>query len=168
MTKREIFEIESSNADRIHLFLEGTFWIAYERSAFQFVRSIKPYQVKKKWIKNIGQDMVSLGFPSSALDAVVVGLERLEVSEKRIILKAPEALLPEEFDRWQSAVPITKSTQHTEKATGFEAFSIEERVRSFDIGNKTPLECLLFVSELKEYLARITPSRHAIHATPGL
>ena len=92
MTKKEIFELEIQNTDRIYLFLEGMFWIAYERSAFRFVHSVKPYQVKKKFIKNIGCELVSLGFPATALDAVAAGLKRIDVSDKQIVFKVSESV----------------------------------------------------------------------------
>ena len=68
MTKKEIIELEQVNRDKIHLFQEGSFWIAYERSAMRFVRSVRPYKVTKKEIKSLGASIASLGFPISALD----------------------------------------------------------------------------------------------------
>jgi hypothetical protein len=109
MTKQEILNIEAANTDRINLFHEGSFWIAYERSAFRFVRSARPYRVTKRWIKNTGDFIASLGFLSSALEGIVAGegLEILERTEsQRIALRAPGPFTNEEFYLWKSELEI--------------------------------------------------------------
>lgn len=87
MTKKEIFDAELDNKDRIYLYLEGTFWKAYERSAFRFVKEVKPYLAKKKYVKTIGEEMVALGFPDSYLAEVNKKLSLLESSEKTRVFK---------------------------------------------------------------------------------
>jgi len=44
----------------IYLHNEGLFWRAYEYSAFTFVKSIKQYNAKKKFIKKVNSDIVNL------------------------------------------------------------------------------------------------------------
>ncbi|MDR1756205.1 MAG: hypothetical protein LBR65_04495 [Culturomica sp.] len=63
MTKKEILSLEQENVACIRLFLEGMFWIAYEQSAFRFFHSVRPHRVKKKFVKSVGCELVSLGFP---------------------------------------------------------------------------------------------------------
>jgi hypothetical protein len=45
----EIINIEDKQ--NIYLHNEGMFWRAYEYSAFAFVKNIKPYNGKKKFVK---------------------------------------------------------------------------------------------------------------------
>lgn len=163
MTKKEIFELESDNFDHIHLFLEGTFWIAYEKSAFRFVKFVRPYRIKKKFIKNVGSEMASLGFPTSALDGLSSSAPTLEIvsrSDKQATLKVHGTFTAEEFGQWKSEIPLlVPDTGNHVSDTSPEVIDISNpipglteiicRIRNFDIGNKTPLECMFFISELK-------------------
>jgi hypothetical protein len=102
MTKQEIIEQERVNTSHIILHLEGTFWIAYERSAHRFAKSVKPYSARKKYIKAAQQEIVSLGFPAVALDTL--GVEILERTEKQATLRAPQTFTEQEFDEWKKNV----------------------------------------------------------------
>jgi len=67
---------------------EGLFWRAYELSAYLFVRNIKDYQIKKKHYKNVGKDVVFLGFPNSVLDNVLSKQDiDIEKGDKKIVIK---------------------------------------------------------------------------------
>jgi hypothetical protein len=174
MTKQEILDLEQANSDKIHLLLEGSFWIAYEKSAFRFMRTVKPYKVKKKRIKIVECEMVSLGFPLSALEGLVSegGLEIVERTDKLVSLRAPDPLTDEEFELWKTDVelfapaPKQNSTpklnrnendyEMTSRHTGSPdcegEMAIVRRIRDFSVENSTPMECLLFVAELKRQI----------------
>ena len=53
----EIVKREENNKDII-LHKEGMFWRAYEYSAYTFVKNIKQYNAKKKFIKKVNSDIV--------------------------------------------------------------------------------------------------------------
>lgn len=191
MKKKEIFDLESGNTDRIYLHKEGMFWIAYERSAYRFVKTIRPYRVTKRHIGSVGQQMVSLGFPDSAL--VGIDARIIERTEKQFILQAPENPMEDAYDQWKSEIPLyvppAKSARPDAPVTEAEApkvsgaaepsapfepgqpqqaggmgqghaapamepvlEDIAYRIRVFNIEEKTPMECMLFVSELKNIL----------------
>jgi hypothetical protein len=172
MTKQEILDLEQSNSDKIHLLQEGSFWIAYEKSAFRFVRTVKPYEVKKKRVKIVDCEVVSLGFPVSALDKIVSegGLEIVERGDKRITLRAPDPLTDEAFESWKADlelfIPDSKPTSELDRGGAGEVkpphvaaesdFGMQEvivrRILDFGIENSTPMECMLFVSELKRQI----------------
>jgi len=65
----EIVSLEQDNEGLI-LHKEGIFWRAYELSAYKFVTSIKTYNAKSKFYKNIKQDIVYVGFPISYMDTI--------------------------------------------------------------------------------------------------
>lgn len=48
----EILRNESSNTGTIYFYREGVFYKAYERSAYLFVKYVKPFQVKKRMVKD--------------------------------------------------------------------------------------------------------------------
>jgi hypothetical protein len=198
MTKQEILNIEAANADRINLFHEGSFWIAYERSAFRFVHSVRRYKVSKKWIKSANAWIASLGFPVSALDGIVAA-ENLEIVEQtennRIVLRAPQELPEGEFERWKAELevftPKTKLPQQqpelnvnenayevkpaTENATAPDlsaGVAIVHRVMNFSIESSTPMECMFFLADLKKLIReQLIPNRggnHEVRRTAGL
>ncbi len=123
MTKKEILDSEASNWGRITIYKEGTFWVAYERSAFLFHKFVRPYQVKKTFSKTAETEIVSLGFPEAVLGQLteVVVVAR---SEERVVLRpvtnsaadsgsgnlfdATEPLLAEgEFEEWKESIELS-------------------------------------------------------------
>ena len=70
MTANELFSLEHSNQDVIHLFLAGHFWQAWEKSAYFFTKYFENYEVHGKFIKKISAEMVYLGFSKEGLNKV--------------------------------------------------------------------------------------------------
>lgn len=63
MTQKEIYDLEKTNKDRIYLYREGIFWKAYERSAFYLSGPGGKLKPTKKFIKSVGDSIISVGFP---------------------------------------------------------------------------------------------------------
>ena len=57
----------------IVLFREGNFMKAYDESAFMFVTHFKAYQVNRSFVKTVGQDVYSLGFPHLSIEKILSG-----------------------------------------------------------------------------------------------
>lgn len=68
MVIKEILEKEKNNSSYCYLYKEGLFWRAYEKSAMIFVNNIRKYALIKKFYKNVGNEIVYLGFPGLAQD----------------------------------------------------------------------------------------------------
>jgi hypothetical protein len=135
------------------LYKEGAFWIAYEQSAYYFHQT-KGYRPTKKLVKVLGKEVVSLGFPK--LPGELSFAEKTE-HFCRTILETPIDMAA--FSEWKSGLPLQappQATQRTERtppvaevaATANE--KIAGVIRSFDLSSKTPMECMLFLSELKK------------------
>lgn len=60
----EILKKEATNIGAIILFKDGVFWRAYERAAFLDTTHVKPYQITKRYFKNVGCEVV---FPVKSL-----------------------------------------------------------------------------------------------------
>lgn len=61
----EIIGKETKNTDCIHLYKEGLFWKAYQQSAYRINHlPFVEYKVIKKYVKAVGQEVISIGFPS--------------------------------------------------------------------------------------------------------
>jgi len=65
-----ILTIEESGENRINLVRDRLFWQAWNKSAFLFATHIKSYQVHKRFVQKVSQEVAWLGFPSSALSAI--------------------------------------------------------------------------------------------------
>jgi len=70
MKTESILSIEESGENRINLVRDRLFWQAWNRSAFLFAVHIKSYQVHKRFVQKVSQEVAWLGFPSSALHTI--------------------------------------------------------------------------------------------------
>lgn len=70
MKTEDILTIEESAENRINLVRDRLFWQAWNRSAFLFVTHVKKYQVHKRFVQKVAQEVAWLGFPKTALAAI--------------------------------------------------------------------------------------------------
>ena len=136
---------------KIHLWKEGVFWVAYEQSAYS-LWLLKQYKITKKCIKTAGMEVVSIGFPQAALSHFI-DMEKecaSALQDKHIILTNPKPCTEVEFSEWKASVPLNnRSTSCPIVKEETCAFSIETRLRNFDLLNATPMMCMNFIAELK-------------------
>jgi len=64
MTIAEITQV-SSDKTRFTFFKEGLFYKCYNEDAMVFVKMVKNYKVNSKFVKTLGAEVLSLGFPAS-------------------------------------------------------------------------------------------------------
>lgn len=156
---QEILETESENTDKIHFYREGVFYKAYERSAYVFVTRIKPFMVKRLFVKCVNQEVVSIGFPTNSLHSYFAANKVQEKdNEAEVILDA--AIVPADFEKWREGIDMTpaKETIVKNKDTHITSEVVEgeklivTKIKTFPIEVKTPLECMIFLSELKKTL----------------
>jgi len=67
MKTEDILSVEESADNRINLVRDRLFWQAWNRSAFLFHTYIKKYQVHKRFVQKVSQEVAWLGFPKMAL-----------------------------------------------------------------------------------------------------
>lgn len=104
-TIKEILQEERSREnDRLVLFLEGKFWKAYERSAYIMSQRYN-FKPTKRFIKLVGEDVVSVGFPQEQLEKYLPNAE-MEKDGKRCYMLL--RFLPDEdaFREWKSSTLI--------------------------------------------------------------
>jgi hypothetical protein len=53
----------SANHTRFTLYKEGLFYKCYNEDAMVFVKNIREYKVSKNFVKSVGEDVYSIGFP---------------------------------------------------------------------------------------------------------
>jgi len=140
----EIVKKEENNSD-IVLHKEGMFWRAYEYSAYCFVTNIKNYNVLHKFYKNIGQDIVYIGFPGSYLAQVIEICKQKKIrftktDEKIVEIKGFSQ--SGDFINWKN-----KIIKH--KASELEENDILKQISGFPLASKTPIEAQQFLYNIQ-------------------
>ncbi len=151
MTTKDIFSAEIANTDKIILYKEGIFYKAYEKSAYAFVLRLNPYATKKKFIKVISSYVVSIGFPMSTLDKFKDQLEIFERTDEKIVIKTDD-IDTTEFEAWKEKLPIHEPKVQIQENEVKISSIVDDMIRAFPVESKTPIECMLFVGELKRVL----------------
>jgi hypothetical protein len=149
-----IIFIEEGNTNSIHLYKEGSFWKAYEHSAYLFVKHIKSYQTRLRYYKNIGQEVISIGFPDIALPTILEESNMIQQSETQVTLRLKEELVIEDFLVWKTQTPLTviqKASKQEQNKTEQDSY-LSISILSFPVANKTPIECMQFIAELQKQL----------------
>lgn len=151
-----ILFIEDCNLTHIHLYKEGSFWKAYERSAFLFVKHIKAYRTKKKFYKNMQQDVISIGFPDVALSRLIDTQKVILRVDKSLTIALDNTTLDvAEFEQWKESCPLTvradkkNNRAKVEAENRMNAEELKRAILSFPIYDSTPMQCMAFISELQ-------------------
>ncbi|MBQ0081318.1 MAG: hypothetical protein KBS95_07235 [Alistipes sp.] len=111
MTQKEIIDIEQKNTSFIHLYLEETFYKAYENSAFAFCTRIKAYNVLRKESKTLGRDILYVGFPQSALDKVLSKQMITKIDETMVHVTLSTPIDANEFLVWRDAQEVEQASR---------------------------------------------------------
>ena len=175
MTSKDFIRAEAENTDRITLYREGLFWKAYERSAFAVCSQVRAFKTTKKALKTLGGGhLVSIGFPAASENAVCGALECISREQDRVVFAAPRAVdadvaaadvvatdsapghLPEERMRSPSEAESRPGMRYAEADFSLTAACrVAGALKEFNLAEKTPLECMMFLSELKKMIHSI-------------
>ena len=142
-------KIKLSSSNEIHLFKEGVFWVAYEQSAYYFHLK-KGYKPTKKFIKKINSEVVSVGFPENAL--ATMDRKQSQESPNHIVLQAEELIEEEAFLEWKNRIDIKKQNVNNPGCETPVDLAVIERIKSFELSCATPMECMMFLFDLKRNL----------------
>jgi hypothetical protein len=149
----EIQQLELGNDKSCFLIKDGIFWRAYEKSAMFFVQQIKNYQLTRKYFKNIGTEMVYLGFPDKALNDVLAlcTAKEFEVRQNNEMLEIAGFDYHEGFDSWKKTVEKTEPSTVSEESVEYNTVSgtVFRKILDFPLAERTPLDCQNFILELK-------------------
>jgi hypothetical protein len=153
MTISEKLALQSDN--ELTIYKEGVFWIAYEQDAYRLsqVRSLKP---SRKYIKAAGQDVVSVGFPSSILEDILSRFTVVERDEFRIRASVG-AVDAGEYRKWKDSVELyvprrekeLPDIRGTDPTDGLPEM-VYQRLRAFKLSMSTPMDCMRFIEELQK------------------
>lgn len=151
----EILASEAKTNHSVRLFREGSlFFRAYERSAYLFVHHVRMYEIHHKYFKVCNNDVVWLGFPQKSLPSL--GCQYVENADGTVTIPVEAEIDEQQFQQWKSEqvshqklpvmdVPFTTKTDKDEA-------EVLQRLRTFNLAGSTPMETMLFVSELQRML----------------
>lgn len=178
---KEILSIEQEHSSLeqyavIHLFREGTFYRAYEWSAWLCCRYMNQFKSTRREQKTELKDdttAVFIGFPITSLAKYLPeGAQVVTNDDKSVAVTLQAAVLPEtgnaeslaeDFRHWKNSVPLAqpKRTSLREELKGgvemhpHHLSEVMLRVLSFPVEQKTPMECMAFIAEVKQQLASL-------------
>jgi len=172
---KDILETENkrtSDAEcrQIYLYQEGTFYRAYERSAWLLISYISPLKPTRRNVKGQDDSIVFCGFPITSLTKYVKeDCTIIDNEDKSQIITIPATLYPSiesteaeqaAFSYWKQSVPLTESKKEVIKEsnttnTPLRLTDIMHKILVYPIEQKSPLESMQFLAEIKQQIATI-------------
>lgn len=136
----------------IILYSEGIFYKAYEHSAWLACLTLGQFMTKKKFIKKVGRDVISIGFPKASLGKRI-GDRKTVFNESTVIIflnpNESETIADCDYNKWKDSIDSIADAGQEGCALENELIS---QIREFPIESKTPIECMIFLSRLKQNL----------------
>lgn len=179
MQLKEVFAKEQSRKEKvdyrtIYLIPEGTFYRAYEWSAWLCHRYVSQFKPTHRLLKNTEDSVVFVGFPMTSLERhTPEGATVAEQEDKTIALILAENVFGEttteqlqtDFANWKKSIPLVKSkeqgTKNQDKNVQVDVSveGIMKRILAYSIEQHSPMEAMAFLSEIKRQLSeRVTIS----------
>lgn len=136
----------------IILYPEGIFYKAYEHSAWLACLTLGQFLTKKKFIKKVGRDVISIGFPKTSLGKRIGG-RKTELHDDIVMVflnqDESEMIAECDYNKWKDSIDsITDANQEVRLSEN----DLISQIRDFPIESKTPIECMIFLSHLKQNL----------------
>ena len=127
-------KLAKEDGTHMYCYKQGAFWVCYEQSAY-IVSLSKAYKPSKKWIKNIAQEVVTIGFPNTALQQWVheQGVKPIISTEVLNVFEWGNTFVAEGYVKWKNAIVLK------ENKTTLHRMHIEEEVKGFPLAT-----CLLY------------------------
>lgn len=176
---KDIVEIEhnrkgNASFSTIYLFPEGTFYRAYEWSAWLCCRYVNQFKATRRELKGEkGETVVFIGFPITSLGKFMPEDAQITVNENKsvsIVLpigafqdEGDEESLMHNFNDWKESVPLATPRRGSVKedlkyGVDMQPHRMSEvifRILAFPVEQKTPIECMNFIAELKQQIASL-------------
>lgn len=153
-TIKEILHAESGNTSRIYLYREGLFLKAYERSAYLWTRDVCRYEVKSRYVKSAGAEVMSIGFPASVLEQKLAGRGYAKDGDNVTVEAVGGGAAFDEaaYRQWRDdcGSAASMAARVGGDAGTLDKDSIAARVMEFPLESRSPMECMIFLSELKK------------------
>lgn len=162
-----------AEARTIHLFPEGSFLRAYNWSAWLWCSHIGDFKPTHRTVKSLEQPIIHIGCPkSSFISHMPVDVEPKYEPDGSVHVDLPDTMLPSdsdpqmmlaEYEQWKQMFPVQEGSKRrsdtvpdTLAADAPQSISaVVQRVLAFPVESKSLIECVSFLSEIKQQLARL-------------
>jgi len=154
MTILEKVTIQNQDTTKIYLFKKGVFYKAYNEGAFLLKEN--NYKVSVKKIKNIENEVLSIGFPASALKKIRGNNKIAEYTAHLGIIT--DAIYQDRgYIEWKNNHIIQWKNQMKSdlNTTVIDKNKTIEMIKKYPIANKTPIEVFIWVAELQKSLSSL-------------
>lgn len=156
----------------IHLFREGTFYRAYEWSAWLCLHYFTELKVTHRLLKG-GEDIIFVGFPLTSIDRYTPeGATVLPSGDKSLEMTLPaEVFAPDVdieslrngFEDWKQCQPLTEASKkkveeekaRLERNAHPRLTDIMLRILAYPIEQHSPMECMAFLGDIKQQISEI-------------
>lgn len=101
----EILSIEQENQSSVYFYREGVFYKAYEHSAYLFVHHVKPFHLKRRFVKSVKREVISVGFPTNSLYSYF-SKEQVTELENCAKVDLDKKIDLSEFEQWKDSIPL--------------------------------------------------------------
>ena len=137
-------KLAKEDGKHIYCYKQGAFWVCYEQSAY-IVNLSKGYKPTKKFIKNIAQEVVTIGFPEAALQQWVSKhtIKASTATDTLKVYKWHSTFIHNDFVKWKNTIALK------ENKLKVSSINIEEEVKSFSLATSTPTDAFLFLHSLQ-------------------
>ena len=168
-----------------HLYREGNFMRAYGWSAWLFVKHVNDFKVTNRVIKALGEAVPMIGFPPASMEKFTPQDAQVNLHQDgSMSVVLPSEVIPEstdlaalaaEYEEWCKTLPITESkSSKKERESPFDDAPITDtntnaitkkqpitltgiiqRILAYPLEQKSPMECMTFLSEIKKQISAI-------------
>ncbi|MCQ2216654.1 MAG: hypothetical protein MJZ31_12150 [Bacteroidales bacterium] len=182
-TQKEIVEKEQQRTGleqmrKAYIYREGSFYRAYEWSAWLFVRHVSDFKVTCRNMKSLEQPVAFIGFPiTSAGKFMPDGFQMQPNPDGTLDVLFPRHLIPDdadiealarEYSEWKSSLPVSEPSKKggesreerlpVNSQSSVEPMSltaIMQRILAYPIESKSPLDSMAFLADIKQQLSHL-------------
>src|SRR5690554_1620104 len=146
----------------VTFFKEGLFYKCYNEDAMVFVQKIKEYKVSSKFIKSIGAEVLSLGFPVSEVEkgnlsmanvSEKIGAKAFEENEGNIVFSLTDINIKKDYATWKKSKQEEIIETVKEPTILYQhqptMVDIVSMIKNFDLANSMSMQGLSFIQQLK-------------------
>ena len=158
MKLEEILHREKNNPGAIYWYKSGIFWRAYDQSAYLTVHHVKAFKIIKRYFKNVGKEVIYLGFPDKSVEKLLSNVVEKEFEirkeEHKITIRATQFEFGVPFEKWWQEQRKEQQESSFDSRNTFD--SIIDQIRRYPLVERTPFETQAFVLELQKKINGIT------------
>lgn len=179
-TIKEAVEIEDTRDmpaeyNMMNLFVEGSFFRAYEWSAWLCYNHMSHFKILHRHFKGIDKSVIFLGFPRTSFKKwAKEGMELKQIDEKRYCVEIPVSSfngsgyeeMKTQFDDWKNGIPLTVEPEKKEMPVKADPVSssgsgnmqrvsimgVMQQIITYPIEEKSPVDCANFLTNIRRQL----------------